>query len=85
MADTEAGDCGTCGFCGYDNGYLGEQGDETTRYLHGAVGTGTPGDWKYQKYPNALEPDRSTVTWCENCVAHAPHYLDDSDTGSAPA
>jgi hypothetical protein len=35
---------GSCGFCGHGDGWLGEQGDETTQSLHGAL------RHKYQRY-----------------------------------
>lgn len=81
---TKPGDSGTCGFCGYGDGYLGEQGDESTMYLHSAVRTGEPGDWKYERHPNAL-PETSAdgtamspgqrIIWCGNCVSGLKHMF----------
>lgn len=76
------GDRGTCGFCGYGDGYLGEQGDETTQELHAAVRTGEPGHWTYAPHPNAQGPDGQLITWCGLCVgglAHKYQRYDDTN------
>ena len=70
---------GTCGFCGFGDGWLGDQGDESTQYLHSAVKSGTPGDWKYDRHPNALEDSHrpgepgQTIIWCGHCVGGLKH------------
>jgi len=69
---------GVCGFCGTGGGWLGEQGDERSQHLHGAVRTGEPGHWKYEKHPNSTESRR--VLWCGGCdegLAHKYQRLDD--------
>lgn len=84
-----AGESGTCGFCGTGEGWLGEQGDESTQYLHSAVRTGEPGDWKYERHPNAV-PDYGEeekgpgqhIIWCGGCVgglAHKYQRFDDTN------
>jgi hypothetical protein len=64
-------DPGTCAFCGFGDGWLGEQGDETTQRLHSAVRTGEPGDWNYEPFPGSRSA--STITWCGNCVGGLKH------------
>jgi hypothetical protein len=64
---------GSCGFCGHGDGWLGEQGDETTQSLHGAVRTGEPGDYKYTGHPNALGQYKQTIVWCGSCYRGLRH------------
>lgn len=64
---------GTCGFCGIGDGWLGEQGDESSQYLHSSVRTGTPGDWKYTPHENALDGDNQYIMWCGSCVRGLIH------------
>jgi hypothetical protein len=78
LPETKPGDPGTCGFCGVGNGYLGDQGDESTQYLHSSVRTGKPGAWKYETHPGAV-PDskgskyRQQIIWCGHCVGGLKH------------
>lgn len=67
------GDPGTCAFCGFGGGYLGDQGDETTQYLRGAVRTGEPGSYEYTQHPNSHGNPPQTVTWCGQCVGGLKH------------
>jgi hypothetical protein len=69
----EPGDPGTCGFCGTGDGWLGDQGDESTQYLHSSVRTGDPGEWKYEKHPGALKRDKQYIIWCGNCIGGLKH------------
>lgn len=64
---------GTCSFCGFGDGCLGEQGDEMTQYLHGAVRHGEAPDWTYQQHPNAWGDPPQRVTWCGMCVGGLIH------------
>ena len=68
------GDYGTCGFCGLGNGWLGEQGDESTRHISSVVRSGTPGNWKYKRHENAYG-DGQLITWCGRCVGGLKHYF----------
>ena len=74
---TGPGDPGTCGFCGEGGGWLGEQGDEGTQYLHSSVRTGEPGAWKYEAHPGALKKGGGShpppIIWCGNCVGGLGH------------
>jgi hypothetical protein len=68
------GEAGTCGFCGFGEGYLGEQGDETTTRLHAAVRSGEPGNWTYEAHPNALPATEcQLIVWCGMCVGGLAH------------
>lgn len=66
---------GTCGFCGEGGGWLGDQGDETSTWLHSAVRHGEPGNWTYERHPNA-DPDPmrgQRIRWCGQCVRGLIH------------
>lgn len=65
------GTIGTCGFCGEGGGYLGGQGDESSRILHAAVRTGEAGQWEYHMHPNAF--DGQQIQWCGMCVRGLIH------------
>lgn len=67
------GEPDTCGFCGFGDGYLGEQGDETTQILRSAVRVGEAPNWTYETHPNAWAKDSQFVTWCGNCVGGLKH------------
>lgn len=82
-----AGKSGTCGFCGYGDGWLGDQGDESTVYLPSVVRVGdSPDEWKYERHPNALpdygsdedKPGQSII-WCGNCVGGLKHLWQRED------
>lgn len=62
---------GVCSFCGTGGGHLGDQGDERSQHLHGAVRKGEPGTWEYERHPNA--DDSGTVLWCGNCISGLTH------------
>lgn len=64
---------GTCGFCGYGDGWLGEQGDETTQTLHAAVRSGEPGNYSYAPHPNATGYLDQTILWCGSCYRGLRH------------
>lgn len=63
---------GTCAFCGFGQGYLGEQGDETTQYLNSVVRRGEAPDWQYETHENAWG-NGNYVTWCGNCLGGLKH------------
>ena len=73
------GESGTCGFCEIGDGWLGDQGDESPQYLHSAVKTGEPGDYSYERHPNALpdshDPSRpgQRIMWCGQCMGGLKH------------
>lgn len=67
------GDSGFCGFCGRGGGYLGDQGDERSRYLHSTVRTGTPGNWDYNSHPDALKNNKQLIMWCGTCSDGLTH------------
>lgn len=70
------GRLGFCGFCGGGDGYLGEQGDETSEILPATVRTGDgPDTWAYAPHDNAL-PGRDIpqqIQWCGCCIAGLRH------------
>jgi hypothetical protein len=88
---TKPGDSGTCGFCGTGDGYLGDQGDESTTYLHSTVATRDEetGEWTYETHPGA-RPDYlgdgkygdkpgQTIIWCGHCVSGLKHLFERHD------
>jgi hypothetical protein len=77
---TKPGDAGTCGFCGTGDGWLGDQGDDSTQYLHSAVRTvDEDGEFHYEPHPGARPdswaPDNpgQTIIWCGHCVGGLEH------------
>ena len=79
------GKTGTCGFCGTGDGYLGDQGDESTQYLHSSVRSGEPGKWEFAPHPNSLPASHDktklgqSIIWCGRCLGGLKHKFQRHD------
>lgn len=91
MSEDHRGEPGYCAFCGTGGGHLGDQGDESSMYLHSAVRSGEPGNWKYATHPVVFyaHPNNhllsQQILWCGECedgLAHCYQRYDDANLAS---